>query len=260
MAKPLVTIITPTHGRARFLPLIYSCVQSQNWPNIEWLVDDDSPAPSGFMQNLSDPRVHYFHDPHRRSVGAKRNALVARARGDFIAHFDDDDYYSPRYLSHLIAALTKKDVDFVKLSGFFLYSWLYHQLAYWDLMITTGFHFIWSADPEEGVVLTPQNNKNFVGNYLGYGFSYLYKREVGERIKFPDVSWNEDGPFIALAAERGTLFCLPDTTGLCLHILHGGSSSKCFPQFVIPDFIRERLFPEIGAYWQALVRSYEEGE
>ncbi len=256
--KPLVTIITPTHGRESFLPSIYSCVQSQSWPNIQWLVDDDSPTPSAFMQTLSDPRVHYFHDPRRRSVGAKRNALIARAHGDYIAHFDDDDYYAPGYLSRLISSLIAEHADFVKLSGFFLYSRPYHQLAYWDLTVTTGLHFIWSADPEEAVLLTPENNRNFVGNHLGYGFSYLYKRGVGDRIRFPDVSWNEDGPFIAEAADRGRVVCFPDTSGLCLHNLHTGSSSKCFPQFVIPLFVMEKTFPEIGEYLHALARIHEE--
>jgi glycosyltransferase involved in cell wall biosynthesis len=252
MVQPLVSIITPTSRRDFFLPLIYSCVQSQDWPHIEWLVDDDSPTPSPFMLTLEDPRVHYFHNPGIRSVGAKRNALVARAKGDYIVHFDDDDYYAPGYVSHMVSALRDKQADFVKLSGFFLYSQTYNQGSYWDLMITTGLHFIWSADPEEAVVLTPENNQNFVGNHLGYGFSYLYKREVGSRIKFPDVSWNEDGPFIAAAVDSGKVVCLPDTAGLCLHILHAGNSSRCFPQFVIPQFVMDKMFPEIGPYWQAL--------
>ncbi len=258
MVKPTVTIITPTHGRSSFLPLIYSCVQRQEWPNIQWLVDDDSPHPSAFMQNLSDPRVHYFHDPHRRSIGAKRNALIQRARGEFIAHFDDDDYYSPTYLSYLMSVLAEKGADFIKLSGFFLFSRPYDRLAYWDLMVTTGNHCIWSAEPEETVVLTPQNNDNFRDNYLGFGFSYLYRKSVGDRIQFPDVSWNEDGLFIAAAVESAAVVWIPDTTGLCLHILHGGNSSRCFPQFVVPQFMKESFFPEIGEYWEALARISEE--
>ncbi len=252
MAQPLVSIITPTHGRAPFLPLIYYCIQSQEWTTIEWLVDDDSPQPSLFMQNLADPRVQYFHSPDRRSVGVKRNTLVQLAKGMYVAHFDDDDYYAPDYLSHLIGVLMEKNADFVKLSGFFVYSRTYEQWAYWDLMINTGLHFIWSAHPEEAVVLTPQNNQNFQENHLGYGFSYLYRKEVGDRVKFPDVSWNEDVPFIVAAAANGVVTCVPDTTGLCLHILHRDNSSKCFPQFVIPLFLKERIFSRIGPYWQAL--------
>ena len=102
MVKPTVSIITPTYGRGSFLPLIYYCVQTQEWPNIEWLVDDDSPLPSAFMQTLSDPRVHYFHAARRRSVGAKRNELIRRAKGDYIAHFDDDDYFEGKWNGQII--------------------------------------------------------------------------------------------------------------------------------------------------------------
>lgn len=252
IVMPLVSIITPTHGRGWLLPLIYSCVKSQEWPHFEWLVDDDSPLPSAFMQTLADPRVRYFYHRDRLSVGAKRNALVERASGDYIVHFDDDDYYSPHYISQMITFLTARHADFVKLSGFFLYSRPYGQLAYWDLMITTGLHFVWSARPEEAVVLTPQNNQNFAGNHLGYGFSYVYRRRVWERVQFPDVSWNEDGPFIAAAQDTGEVVCLPDTSGLTLHILHEENSSRCFPQYVLPQFVMDSMFPHITSYWQSL--------
>ncbi len=250
--KPLVSIITPTYGRESLLPLIYSCIQSQEWPSIQWLVDDDSPAPSPFMTALSDPRVQYHHDPVRRSVGVKRNVLVARARGEIIAHFDDDDYYAPDYLSQMLSVMSAHQADFVKLSGFFLYSGLYDQFAYWDLMVKTGLHFIWSGQPVDTVLLTEQNNQNFADNHLGYGFSYLYKKRVWDQVKFPDVTWNEDGPFITAATRSGKVVCLSDTTGLSLHILHRGNSSKSFPQFLMPQFMIQTVFPKIAPYWRLL--------
>src|SRR5260370_8658818 len=90
--RPPVSIITPTHNRERFLPLTYSCFQSQNWPSLEWLVGDSSPAPSPFMSSLRDLRVTYLHDTTNATIWAKRNALVANARRIYIVHFIDTNY------------------------------------------------------------------------------------------------------------------------------------------------------------------------
>jgi glycosyltransferase involved in cell wall biosynthesis len=252
MAKPLVSIITPTHARPSLLPLIYACVQRQDWPNVEWLVDDDSAAPSIFMQSLSDERVRYHHDPDRRAIGAKRNYLVEQARGEYIVHFDDDDYYSPQYITHMLSEMTSRGADLVKLSGFFLYNTNYNLLAYWNLMAKLGIHFVWSSEAMEAIVLTDRNNDRFSEVHLGFGFSYVYKRLLWDSVKFIDIDWNEDGEFIKAATTEESRAYVSDRIGLCLHLFHSSNSSRCFPQFLIPPFLVERLFPEARPHLRAL--------
>ena len=53
--------------------------------------------------------------------------------GDIIAHFDDDDFYGPRYIEGMVSLMTDLNVDFVKLFGFFLYHRTHDVFAYWDL-------------------------------------------------------------------------------------------------------------------------------
>src|SRR5262245_58201449 len=98
MAKPLVRIITPTHKRGPFLRALATCVQAQTYADIEWLILDDSPDPTRVLVNQDSSRLRYVHTKERLSVGEKRNRLVELASGDIVAHFDDDDYYSPNYL------------------------------------------------------------------------------------------------------------------------------------------------------------------
>ncbi len=45
------------------------------------------------------PGVRYLQLPQRASIGAKRNLACAEARGELIAHWDDDDWYAPARLS-----------------------------------------------------------------------------------------------------------------------------------------------------------------
>jgi len=103
----LVTIITPTRDRSHMLQALYSCICSQDWINLEWFVEDDSSAPSLFMESLDDSRVTYTHLQATKSIGEKRNSMLKRAKGRYIIHFDDDDFYAPQYAwstlpSHLL--------------------------------------------------------------------------------------------------------------------------------------------------------------
>ena len=70
----LVSIITPTYGRDPFLKSCHQFVSWQSWPNVEWLVLDDSRAPSEYLSPMSrDGRITYIHSGQRMSIGAKRN-------------------------------------------------------------------------------------------------------------------------------------------------------------------------------------------
>ena len=130
--KPLASVITPTFGRPDMLPHAYKVFSSQTIGQAEWIVVDDSPDQSPFMLQLTDPRVRYLHLPERTPTGEKRNIAIDRATSDVIVQFDDDDYYSPTYIATMIECMESREVDFVKLCGFFLYSKIHGQFGYWD--------------------------------------------------------------------------------------------------------------------------------
>ena len=46
-----------------------------------------------------------FLDNRRRTIGAKRDALLRIARGTFVAYVDDDDTVSPDYVASLVEAI-----------------------------------------------------------------------------------------------------------------------------------------------------------
>jgi glycosyltransferase involved in cell wall biosynthesis len=243
MTVPLVSIITPTFNRSHLLPLLSTCVLNQNVSDFEWLVLDDSQLPSKYMQALSDPRIIYEHIDKRATIGAKRNRLIEKSRADVIAQFDDDDFYGQNYLSNMISAMNENAVDFVKLNGFFLWSKVYKSFGYWDLMTKVGPHWVWSAGPLDFMMLTEQNNQGLKDNHLGYGFSYVFKKKVWECNQFPEIKWNEDAPFVQKALERFKLMGLQDHTCMCIHVLHESNTSRCFPQYVMPNFLVRILFP-----------------
>jgi glycosyltransferase involved in cell wall biosynthesis len=252
MAKPLVSIVTPTFGRAAFLPLVYTCVKQQSWPALEWLVEDDSPEPSQFMQQLREPWVIYRHTRSRHSVGHKRNTLVGRANGEYIAHFDDDDYYSPHYVSHMMELLLLQRADICKLSGFFLLHRNLGTFAYWDLLVKTGIHFVWTEGSIKAHFLSDHDNLRLANSQYGFGFSYVYKKSIWYRTGFPDLNWNEDAAFVHAAGQDISIKMIPDRIGLCLHLVHNESTSRCFPQFLLPRFLLDHLFSSAGTYLEGI--------
>jgi len=244
MGSPLVSLITPTFNRHRFLPHAAKFVLAQSVSDFEWLVLDDSPTPSEFMQSLSDSRVTYEHTSMKRTTGDKRNILIQRSKGDVIALIDDDDYYGPNYLATMLSAMDENEADIAKLFGFFLYHTLYNTFGFWDLNVKVGPHWVWSGASPGMVMLSEQNNQSLKDGHLGYGFSYVFKRKVWQKAPFPDMGWNNDARFMLEATRHFQLKGVYDVHCDCLHVLHGTNISRCFPQYLIPNFLVSELFPE----------------
>lgn len=242
MKCPTISIVTPTYNREEFLPLIYKSIIHQTTLDWEWIIVDDSDRPSQFIKSLKNSKINYQYSPTRISIGEKRNLCSDLASGEYIAHFDDDEYYAPHYLDSMVKLLELQSGDILKLSGFFIYSKIYHKFAYWNLLEKTGIHYIWSPEPMV-VGNIEHSNPDLMDNHLGYGFSYIYKRSVSQTIRFEPVSFNEDTLFIKAAMAIGfKTHLLADDVGLCIHMLHLNNTSKCFPQYIIPTPIAKRLF------------------
>jgi hypothetical protein len=114
----LVSVVTPTTPARRWAHAnLYECFDRQTWPNKELCVyETGGAAPSAFWREImaSDGRVRYEHEPSGDSnLGAKRNRLATMARGEVLAHFDDDDCYRSAYLARMVAGLGAS--DFAKL-------------------------------------------------------------------------------------------------------------------------------------------------
>ena len=68
-------------------PLLYSLLETQA------------------VGRMSDIELLYLLDNKRRTVGAKRNALLDVARGEFISFIDDDDTVAPDYVRRVHDAI-----------------------------------------------------------------------------------------------------------------------------------------------------------
>lgn len=231
---PTVSVICPTYNRPDKHPLLYLAFSHQHYPNKELLVHDDSARPSPFFLNLKDERVTYIHNPIRKSIGTKRNDLIALAKGEIIAHFDDDDYYAPTYLETMVRNLG--DADLVKFSKWLAYRESDHTFWEWDTTNIGHSHFIISGwgDPDQVrdfTELVPDPKSYNEANTWGYGFSFVFRKSLWEECHFPDTSAGEDGLFARAAIVRGRkVVHMSDDDHLVLHIIHSVNMSKILPQ------------------------------
>jgi len=105
--KPFVSVITPTYNRGRFLSALVECYKAQTYPKerMEWIVLDDGTEPVGdqFVALTKGlPNMRYIREEIKQLIGTKRNRLNKEAKGEIIVCMDDDDYYSPERVNHVV--------------------------------------------------------------------------------------------------------------------------------------------------------------
>ena len=193
------------------------------------------------------------------SLGEKRNWLLRRAKGEIIVQFDDDDYYSPNYISSIYNFMESHKLDFLNLRAWHLLDLRHDFFGYWDLTDKEGLHFRLAPDnivvARFGAPGNPDNLPALEPNmHLGWGFGYAYRRHVWEKCQFPDKDWNEEMAISSYADSHLRSSGLLDTSGLCLHILHRGSTSVCYPQYHLPKHLLRDRFPAFASPrgWRAI--------
>jgi glycosyltransferase involved in cell wall biosynthesis len=107
MSKPFVSVLTPTYNRVEFIPRIVACYRAQIYPKdrMEWIILDDGQESCKDILDQETkglPNIRYIHLEEKVNIGEKRNILNKEAKGDIIVCMDDDDYYSPERVSHVV--------------------------------------------------------------------------------------------------------------------------------------------------------------
>ena len=127
MTPILVSVVTPTYNRRRFIPYLIKCYESQNYKkeNMEWIILDDG---QDKVKDLFDaaakriPNIRYIPLDEKLTIGEKRNRLNDEAIGSIIVAMDDDDYYPPERVSHVVMRFANnKEVQLAGTSEVYMY-------------------------------------------------------------------------------------------------------------------------------------------
>jgi len=70
---------------------------------MEWIIlDDGEDCVKDVFDAYKIPNLRYIRLQEKVLIGAKRNILNREARGSILVAMDDDDYYSPKRVSHVV--------------------------------------------------------------------------------------------------------------------------------------------------------------
>ena len=104
---PFVSLVTPTYNRRRFIPSLIRIIELQTYPRdrMEWILLDDGQEEIGDLIEAARsrlPTVRYIREEDKMTLGEKRNRLNREAKGEIIIAFDDDDFYFPERVQHVV--------------------------------------------------------------------------------------------------------------------------------------------------------------
>jgi len=120
MSRPFVSVLTPTYNRTQFISRLVDCYKAQTYPkeSMEWIILDDGQEPCKDLiakETKGLPNIIYIYKDEKMNIGEKRNILNKLAKGEIIVCMDDDDYYSPHRVLHVVEEFSKNPK--IKLAG-----------------------------------------------------------------------------------------------------------------------------------------------
>ena len=104
---PRVSCLMVTRGDVQLLSYSLVCYLNQDYPHRELLIvtDNVTPALRALAERHAAQNVKLVTVPAGLTLGDLRNFAAARAAGDVICQWDDDDLYDPARLSASVHVL-----------------------------------------------------------------------------------------------------------------------------------------------------------
>jgi GT2 family glycosyltransferase len=196
--KPLVSCIMPTCNRGIYANQAIRFFSEQDYPERELIiVDDGNEWIAGDVPTV--PNVRVIKLARRASIGEKRNIAVRESRGEFIVHWDDDDWYGRSRISYQLAPLLADDADITGLDTPFVYDlrrnqfWLIDEKLHARMMVL-----------------------DVTGGTLAYCKAF-WQSVAG----YPEISLAEDAAFLQSMVRAGARLLRLPNRGLYVYVRHG---------------------------------------
>lgn len=103
---PHVSVVIPAYNAAPFITKAISSVLNQTFTDLELLVVDDGSTDStaAVVKSLQDFRLRLYSTPNQ-GVERSRNLGIEKARGEWVAFLDADDWWEPNKLQRQLEFL-----------------------------------------------------------------------------------------------------------------------------------------------------------
>ncbi|HEY1430168.1 MAG TPA: glycosyltransferase [Stellaceae bacterium] len=193
---PLVSCIMPTANRRRFVPQAIRLFLAQDYPERELVILDDGDDPIADLVPV-DPKIRYLRHHRREPIGTKRNRGCEEARGDIIAHWDDDDWYAPQRLRLQVEALVAADADACGLD----------RVLFLDPQRRRAWEYVYPSGGARWVC----------------GATLCYRKSLWHRTPFPQINIGEDTRFVA--SLGGARVMAQPETDIFVGMIHSANTS-----------------------------------
>ena len=183
----MVSIITCTI-REECIDNVFKNYQQQTWKDKELIIilNKDSMDIDLWIKkakNYQNVQVFQLHE--KATLGDCLNFGVMNARYDYIAKFDDDDYYGPEYITSAMEAFTDNNVAIVGKSSYYIYF------------------------KNKKALIHVNGTKNSITDTVA-GATLLFRKEIFYYIRFKKVNRSEDYFFIEDCKQEGFLIYSTD--------------------------------------------------
>lgn len=116
MNNPLVTILIPVYNVEAYLPQCLDSLVEQTYPHLQIVLIDDGSTDGSWrvMQEYAnrDERIEIYHQENQ-GVGATRNHLLEKIKGDYVLFVDSDDWVELDMVEFLLGIASENNADVV---------------------------------------------------------------------------------------------------------------------------------------------------
>lgn len=210
MSEPLITCVMPTMNRPKYARHAIDLFMAQSWQNKELVILDDSDKDKQ-LDYIWDRRIKHVRLMDRMHLGDKHDMGNALAQGEYIAYWDDDDWYSADRLEVQAASMRRGNF----MCGFYWGYVFFVQSGQWGVVkINAGSLVDWVGNATAATA----PGLNFHDGTAMY--SRLVNREM---IKHGRGTVAEKQSFMVEVALRGFKFeCLPNG-GQFVYVRHSAN-------------------------------------
>jgi glycosyltransferase involved in cell wall biosynthesis len=162
---------------------IFENFERQEWKKKELIIilnKDKMNIKKWKRRSMGIENVSIYQLPEEKTLGECLNFGIEKARYDIVAKFDDDDYYSPYYLTEAMEIFLTTDAQLVGKGKSFMYF-------------------------EEQKLLTIRSlgSENKPGKSSLKGGTLIFKKEIYPDVKFPSrVGNGTDNKFVGLCKKK----------------------------------------------------------
>lgn len=169
----MVSIICCTM-RQHFLKHVFYNYERQKWKVKELIIilnRDDMDIKQWKKRARRYPNVSVYQLAGKTTLGECLNYGIRKAKYDYIAKFDDDDYYAPYYLTQMMEVFKKTGADVVGKKTVFMY-----------------------FEKEKVLTLHSPGYEHQYERRLK-GATLIFKKKVCKKVMFPSKNHGEDTTF-----------------------------------------------------------------